>query len=160
MEPQAFDINGLLVFAKQIGNNQVDPILPRGFPGTVTMEKTGHVLSLPHPELGETFVPYCQRVSEQAHGQQVTVGALFAGTAGLFARFGGFKADGSNWPEAADCFYNLRSYMTEAERKAADEAAASWHVVYERMGRARGPKKHGRDPKPDAPTPDSGEVPL
>lgn len=124
-------LNGLLVHARQIGNAVVDPVVDQVIPGvTVAMPKTGHILSLPRPDLGEMFVGYCQRVSDQANGNRATVAALFISQGRLFARFGGFHADGSNWPEAADCFYNLRAYMSDEERAAADRGRESWNHVY------------------------------
>lgn len=131
-------LNGLLVHARQIGNMTIDPVVDVVITGVTTrMPRTGHILSLPRPDLGEMFMGYCQRVSDQAKGNVATVGALFISSGRLFARFGGYRSDGGNWPEAADCFYNLRKYMTEDELKAADAAAASWGVVHERMRNQR-----------------------
>jgi hypothetical protein len=72
------------------------------------------------------FIGYCQRVADQAGGDPNTVGALGLGSTYLFDRFGGYRADGSNWPYAADRFYNLRAYMTPEERQRDDQAQQAW----------------------------------
>lgn len=168
------DLNGLLTHVRMVGNARVDPVVGDDCPGTVFMPQTGHVLSVPRPDLGEMFMGYCQRVSDQAHGNIATVGALVISSSRLFARFGGFKSDGSNWAEAADCFYNLRAYMSVAERAQADAAKESWQAVYDRMrsgGQGTGGGKHGGqgtwggkhgggDAPAPAPTPEPGETPL
>ena len=151
------DLNPILVHARMVGNAIIDPVLPEGVPGTVKMPLTGHVLSVPRPDLGETFIPYAQRVSDQAHGNIATVGALHISSQRLFARFGGFKEDGSNWAAAADCFYNLRSYMTPAERAEADRARESWNVVYERMRTGRSGKDRPPKAEPQPKPPEQGD---
>ena len=98
------------------------PVVIAATPDTVTLPVTHHTLSLPHPEKGEMFVGYCQRVASQAGGNPALVGMLFSGTQTIFAPLGGYKDDGSNWPEAADRFYNARAYMTP-EQLAADDAS-------------------------------------
>jgi hypothetical protein len=112
------------------------------------------VLSVAQPKLGEMFVGYCQRVSDQAtdgHAEKYlgSIGSLFLGT-GTFFEHGTpehpvFNPDGSNWPEAADCFFNMRAYMTDAEKARDDKAQADWEAVNEAL-------KHRNDPPP-APAP-------
>jgi hypothetical protein len=106
-----------------VNGRRVDQPCPQGTPGTVTLAATGHTLSLPEVAKGEMFAGYCGRVYLQCGAQSAdAVGSLFLGTSVYFDRFGGFKADGSNWPQAADFFYNAISggtaYATEAERNA------------------------------------------
>jgi hypothetical protein len=118
--------NQLLEAARaQADAPRIDPVVPPGTPGTVTLPATGHVLSVARPDLHEMFVGYCERVSAQAGGNAATVGALMLGTAYLFEKLGGYRADGANWPEAADRFYNLRSYFTPEEQAAEDAAKAA-----------------------------------
>lgn len=157
------DERGLLVYARQVGNAIVDPVVPEGTPTTVKMPVTGHVLSVARPDLGEMFMGYCQRVSDQAEGNINTVGALMIGTAKLFKATGGFNPDGSNWPEAADRFYNMRAYMTDAERAADDEAKEGWKRVHDRMRNREGGQGSGGQQTPNTPpatTPPSGNVPA
>lgn len=122
----AMDANGLLVNARQFGSTRVDPVVGSDCPNTLTVGETGHVLSIARPDLGESFVGYAMRVSDQAHGDINTVGALFVGADYLFDKWGGFKKDGSNWPFAADRFYNLRAFMSPEEQAKDDAAKAGW----------------------------------
>jgi len=122
----AMDANGLLVNARQFGSTRVDPVVGSDCPNTITIGETGHVLSVARPDLGESFVGYAMRVSEQAHGDINTVGALFVGADYLFDKWGGFKKNGSNWPFAADRFYNLRAFMSPEEQAKDDAAKAGW----------------------------------
>lgn len=105
---------------------RIDPIVAAGSPGTVLMAITGHVLSAPRPDLGEMFPGYCERVSLQCGGRIAIIGMLFnGGAAALFAALGGYKADGSNWPEAADRFFNGRAYLDDAGKAQYDAAQAA-----------------------------------
>jgi hypothetical protein len=107
-----------------VNGRRVDQPCPQGTPGTVTLAATGHTLSLPEVAKGEMFAGYCGRVYLQCGAQSAdAVGSLFLGTGVYFERFGGFKPDGSNWPQAADFFFDAISggtaaYATEAERNA------------------------------------------
>jgi len=97
------------------GGWRIDDVMPKGTGGTVTVPVTGHVISLPQPGKtygdGEMFIGYCQRVHLQCGSPDAnSVGALFMGTGHLFQDRGGFKGDGSNWPEAADQFFNGAAY--------------------------------------------------
>jgi hypothetical protein len=114
------------VKSKAVNGAQVDLPCPQGTPGTVTLSATGHTLSVAAPTK-EMFAGYCGRVAEQAHGNPNVVGDIIVlGAAPWFERFGGFKADGSNWPQAADYFFDTMerrgSYLSDAE-KLADQRA-------------------------------------
>jgi hypothetical protein len=114
------------VKGKAVNGKRVDLPCPQGTPGTVTLSATGHTLSLADPSK-EMFAGYCERVAEQADGNPNIIGDLVVlGTSPWFERFGGFKADGSNWPQAADYFFDTMSrrvnYMTAAERVADQHA--------------------------------------
>jgi hypothetical protein len=93
----------------------VADVVPSGTPNTVTLPKTGHVLSL--PLLGATYGDaemwpgYCNRVQAQcgAPGSDYTFKLMYAGD-GAFHDTGGFKPDGSNWPITADRYYNPSQY--------------------------------------------------
>lgn len=110
-----------------IGGWRLDDVVSAGTLGTATMQRTGHVLSLPEPATpdprdSETFVPYCFRVSKQCgiadgHVAANTVGALYARTTGALA-------DKSNWPELADKFWN--PVWTPEERAAEEAKLAAW----------------------------------
>lgn len=123
-----------------VNGMRADLPCPQGTPDTVTLTQTGHTLSLPMPQKGEMFAGYCGRIAQQAHGDASAVGALFLGVEPYFARFGGFKADGSNWPQAADAFYNPTAYMTDAERaavgKSQQDFAQVMHHVAEQQSAA------------------------
>lgn len=105
-----FDEQGFLVGGTNYGGMRVDPIVGPDCPRTVTPSETGHTLSIARVDLGERFMGYCIRVSAQAHGNPAIVGALAMGTEWLFRPWGGYKEDGSNWPFAADRFYNGEAY--------------------------------------------------
>jgi hypothetical protein len=95
------------------GGNRVDNIVAPGTRGTVTLPLTGHVLSL--PQIGEeNLTGYVNRTRAQCgHPGAWDVGAFTAGGGGTYAasQFGGFKADGSNWPRIADWLFNRSAYM-------------------------------------------------
>lgn len=157
------DANQMLTHCRQVGNARVDPVVGADCPNTVVLPETGHVLSVPRPDLGEMFVGYCMRTADQTtggDGKRVldTVGALFLGSAHLFAP-GVYDPKGTNWPRAADKFANIKAYMTPEER-ARDEQSkqqwADWEVrVQERVKRER-EQEQGQQPLP---LPD-GETPL
>jgi hypothetical protein len=120
----------------QVAAPLIEPVVPAGTANTVTLPVTGHVLSIAQPP-GEMFPGYCRRVSLQAAAGDAVkakengnlIGMLFLGTQSVFAPFGGFMADGSNWPQAADRFFNGRAYMTPAELAQADADAAQWAAL-------------------------------
>jgi len=111
---------GFLVGGRDTMGFHVDPVVATGTPTTVTIPETGHVISVARPDTGEKFMGYCIRICDQAHGNMGVVGSIGIKGDSIFAKFGGFKADGSNWPVSADHFYNARAWMTPAEQAAAD----------------------------------------
>jgi hypothetical protein len=111
------------------GGWRVDDVVPPGTPGTVTIPKTQHTLSLPQPNpadpgRGEMLVGYIARVSKQCGAATFPtgLGALFLGTAHLFQPGRPHDTAGTYWPEAADRYYNQAAYQT-AEQNAADARA-------------------------------------
>lgn len=164
-----FDMNQLLVGARQYGGGRVDPVVGPDCPHTRVMPKTGHVLSVARPDLGEMFMGYVQRVADQATGGKgdtilPSLGTLFLGT-GTFFEHGTpgkpFNPDGSNWPEAADAFCNMRAYMTPDEIARDDKAKADWAEVYERMkNQPAYTPPAPQPPAPPAPPLPPGEEPL
>jgi hypothetical protein len=114
---------------------QIDPIVPPGTPGTVTLPQTGHVLSVPRPDLGEMFVGYCTRVSAQCGGNKDTVGALFSFGDAVFSKSGGYKADGTNWPVTADRFFSPILYLTDAEKAQTAAGMAEWDKAMANIGK-------------------------
>lgn len=139
-----FDERGLLKGGSLYGGYRVDPIVPAGTPRTVTIGLTGHVLSVARPDLGEMMGGYLTRVSAQAHGNPNIVGALMIGGMDTyFSDFGGFKADGSNWPIVADLIYNGK-----AATKADIDAWAAWYEAFK------------KNVVPNSPTPGGGNVPI
>lgn len=105
-----FDDEGFLLGARDWGGYRIDPIVAEGTARTVTPGETHHTLSIARPDKHERFMGYCTRVADQAHGDPQKVGALAMGADWLFSLWGGFKEDGSNWPFAADRFYNGGAY--------------------------------------------------
>ena len=102
-----------------------EPVKPGIGPDDVYLPVTGKVYPKPHPERGEMFVGYVQRVGAATGRSTSAVGSLFLGASHLFVP-GPFNPDGSNWPEAADRYFSSRAYMTDAERTAFDAAQAEW----------------------------------
>jgi hypothetical protein len=102
-----------------------EPAKPAIGPDDVYLPVTGNVFPRPRPDLGEMFMGYVQRVGAATGRSTSAVGSLFLGAGHLFVP-GPFNPDGSNWPEAADRFFNARAYMTEAQRAAADRAREGW----------------------------------
>lgn len=156
------DINHMLVHVRAYGNNRVDPLVGPDCPFTVTLPKTGHTLSEPQIGLGEMFMGYCMRVADQATGGDGDkylpgIGSLFLGTGHLFAKTpqGVFNPDGSNWPMAADCYYNMRAYMTP-EEKVQDAASQAGWAKWDEEVKARVEKE--KNPTP-APAPVGGDLP-
>ena len=120
--------------AGSIATPRVDALVPPGTPNTITLPNTGHTLSLPqpnaaNPQQGEMFVGYCMRVSGQCHGMIGEVGKLFMGDDYLFAPLGGFKTDGTDWPVAADAFFNPSAYSTPEQIAAAVAAQKQWDAT-------------------------------
>lgn len=133
----------------------IEPLVTPGTAGTVTLPRTGHTLALPQPTR-EGFLGYCQRVSRQVGGLGTDVGALVLGTDWVFARFGGFKPDGSNWPQAADYFFNRRAYMTP-EELAKDDQAIAGMAEHNATVRRRAPASGGQGSALNTPP---GDVPV
>jgi hypothetical protein len=73
---------------------QIDPVVPAGTAGTVTVEATGHVLSL--PAAGESLMSYARRVSVQAHGDVAFIPLLL---------LGGGPANQADWPAFVDNYF-------------------------------------------------------
>lgn len=73
---------------------QIDPIVPAGTAGTVTVEETGHVLSM--PAAGESLTSYARRVSVQAHGDVAFIPLLL---------LGGGPANQADWPAFVDNYF-------------------------------------------------------
>ena len=147
-------LNTALVEVRTLADvERIDPVVPAGTPGTVQCPATGHVLSVARPDLDEGFMSYCRRVSAQAAGNPDTAAAVLTYGDALFDRFGGFQADGSNWPLAADRFYNLRAYMSQQERGQDDQARAQWSALRANLAVAAGtPLPLAATTKPDAPS--------
>ena len=144
-EPQPATVATTVRLTWRADNNgyRVDNVVPRGTFGTVLAPVTGHVFSLPQPGTtgnpGEGFNGYVRRVYEQAganEAQRDSTGRLLQGTAHLFQRFGGWKADGSNWHLAADLFYNPLAYASDEDRESERRANEAW-VEYDRVIKAR-----------------------
>lgn len=131
-----YDEHGLLAKGWTMGAfSRIDPVVDASCPTAVVLEKTGHVLSIPRPDLGEKFPAYAERVSRQCGviGTPTNIGALFISISKHFARFGGYKEDGSNWPLVADYYFNRYAYLTDKEREAYDAGQRSWGAAHERM---------------------------
>lgn len=133
-----------VTYSKGPSGWRVDDIVPPGTPGTVTLPKTGHTLSLPQPNPadpthGEMLIGYIARVHKQCGSPTFPqgLGALFLGTEGLFAPGKPWDAAGTYWPEAADRFYNREAYMTDAEKAAQAAANQQWDAHWAEKERQR-----------------------
>lgn len=132
----AFDAAGFLTSPapRMVGNVRVEPVVGADCPRTVTVAQTGHVLCEPRPDLGEGFSAYLWRVCEQCEGSLAQGGGIFFAGDHAFDRFGGFKADGSNWPIAADFWYarfngQINAFLTPAEQAEQAEIAKAWAIA-------------------------------
>jgi hypothetical protein len=146
--PPPANPNQLLNGARALSNGfRVDPVVPTGTYGTVTLPKTGHVLSVPRLDLQETFVGYCIRVLDQATDGK---GDEYKnGLGGLFLGYPGVNPDGSNWPERADAYFNIKAYMTPEQKEQEARSAQQWAEWDKTFIESRKPK-----PKPEAPKPE------
>jgi len=109
------------------GGFQVDPVVLPGAPNTVSLPRTGHVLSAPRPEEG--LLAYALRVHAQAGGDFKTVAGLGATTSSLSS----YGPTPDSWPAMVDEYYNTRAYMTPEELAKQEIAAQGWAGVYARM---------------------------
>lgn len=90
---------------------RIDPVVPAGSPNTITMEVTGHVLSLPLPSQGEGLLGYFQRTSLQTGGNAADAGGLMV-TAGAYAdKFQMDVGNANSWPYVCDYYANTVAYM-------------------------------------------------
>lgn len=112
---------------------RVDAIVPAGTAGTVTLPKTGHVLSLPQPAAGELLMGYALRVCAQAMGDYKTVAGLLIAQSALHS----FGPTPDAWPAMVDEYFNTRAYMTADELSRQDNAAAGWNDVYAALQQPR-----------------------
>lgn len=131
-----YDAMGLLVGGVEQGSfSRIDPVVDETCPTAVFLEKTGHYLSIPRPDLGERFPAYAERVSKQCgvNGKPTNIGALFISVSKHFARFGGYKEDGSNWPLVADYYFNRWAYLTDEERANYQAGLDSWRRPFDHM---------------------------
>ena len=93
--------------------SQIDPVAKAGDPGTVTLPVTGHVLSVPKPEAGETITGYYVRVSKQTGGLPSDAFALAqAGN----TPYGLDVTNPANWPTICDELANRVAYMTPQQK--------------------------------------------
>lgn len=129
-----FDDKNLLIDPAPTYNGmlRIDPVVGEDCPHTVKV-KSGHVFSKPRPDLGEKFMAYVARVSAQAGGSTSGIGSLFLGASSYFNKFGGYKVDGTNWPEAADSYFYPRVYMTPEEIAREEKAKQDWADAAERL---------------------------
>lgn len=166
-QPAALDA----VTYQNIGGRRIDDMVPKDTPGTVYLPRTGHVLSLPQPGPvygeGEMWAGYGNRVHRQCGAPPGDyTGALIYGGDGQFRSVGGFKADGSNWAECADRFYNPAAYLTEEEKalaalakqREAEHAPGTWAAMDDAY-KARAAERAAQPPPPPPP-PAEEDVPI
>lgn len=107
--------------------NRIDPIVPAGTPGTVTLPLTSHTLSIPRLDLKESWVGFLTRVQAQAGGDRD--GIITAAAVG--ENFGGDPdATGDNWPAVADYAFNAPQYARALGLTGTSDA---WNVVNQRI---------------------------
>lgn len=128
------------------GLSRIDDVVPEGTPGTIKMLKTGNVLSIPQPG-SESWGGYLGRVYRQTKHFAPVYAMAYGDSA--FEGFGGFKADGSNWPICADRCYNPDAYRSDdaKARERAYNESIGWDGV---PGHANDPwiAKAAEAPKP------------
>jgi hypothetical protein len=76
-------------------------------PADFAMTPYGRMFPRPRPDLGEMFMGYTTRVGEYIGGEiqiraRNNAAGLFISATPLFAKFGGYRADGANWPAACE----------------------------------------------------------
>jgi hypothetical protein len=94
----------------------VEKIVPSGAPGTVTLPLTGHVLSLPRPDLGEALIGYAERVYKQCGADSLAnLGGLILSQS-VPAVCGPATGDPvKDYPVVVDAYYNHAAYLTAAQ---------------------------------------------
>ena len=116
----AYQENGLLAdgWAKEpVSGARIDPVVDADCPSDPLAPDTDLYVSKARPDLGERWIGYVIRVSAQCKGGLSRLGAAGYMAEASFAPYGGFKADGSNWPFAAVKFHRT---------KAGDSNAPGW----------------------------------
>lgn len=100
-----FDKDGLLLGGTTAANGgRIDPIVGPDCPRTVVLPKTGHVVSIARPDLGEMLLGYAIRVSAQTK--------MLIGQVGLAAYMAppGLTNEPWRWPEFIDRLANPQAY--------------------------------------------------
>jgi len=105
-----------------VSGARIDPVVDADCPTAVAVPdplEPGSTLyvSKARTDLNERWLGYVIRVSDQCKGGLTRLGSAGYLATQSFAPFGGFKADGSNWPQAAAQFHR---------RKPADATAPGW----------------------------------
>lgn len=95
-----------VVFAPNVEPTPVVPPPPQIDPEFV-LTPYGRMFPRPRPDLGEMFMGYTTRVGEYIGGDILVrarnnAGALFISATPLFTKYGGYRADGSNWAAACE----------------------------------------------------------
>lgn len=133
---QQSEYNGLLF----------DDVVPPGTSGTVTVARTGHVLSFPRSD--ESIISYGLRVARQCNADPQDaanqVGGMTVAAGAIFSKLHLSQENRGNWPEAVDYFFN--PVWTEAEKAAEAARLAKWGQVATKLK------------KKTEPPPEQGEV--
>lgn len=119
-------------------NAQIDDQVPAGTQGTITMPVTGHVLSAPQAERGESFASYAWRVHRQCGWPDAADcrGELMFDSTAICDAAGGWTADGKNWPLAADMFFDHDAYLNPAQKAQLAQAQAAWAAAEAKIGQS------------------------
>ena len=134
----AYDARGLLKdYLTGPGGSRQDPIVDADCPSARRVA-SGKYLSLARPDLGEQFTGYCSRVSLQAGGANLNnmLGAIMMMGMPMHEAHGGFKADGSNWPDVADNWANAAAYQSDPQRAQAAASAAQFDAAMQAVADA------------------------
>jgi hypothetical protein len=166
-----YDADNMLISAKGVATQfhpvngaRMEPPIDADCPTGVVTPK-GRVLSRPRADLGEMFMGYCQRISGQLHPEDPglvirALGGLVQSASPVFLKMGGYRADGSNWAEAADRIFHNVDYLTQEEIDAKARSDREWDAHWKKKEEERNKPAPVTPPVlPPAPPPEV-EVPI
>ena len=114
-----------VTFRVDHNGHQVDDVMPRGTPGTVYADVTGHVISIVPP--GKGFYDFLTQVQNQVTGgDPVKAKEVADGVAGYAYQASGLMNPATTlatWPLIADMVANRHAYLTPEQQAQEDRNA-------------------------------------